>query len=225
MGNCLFGQARRTEKATKLAESKVAEYQMRYDAAHLAWENAVRVRAQAVLQLPKHCTTKSERVEFVKTSKAPSAVSVRDAHAKVQRTERELNTANHMLSVARKALQMAQSSAVAHETKKMVQEFNKLLPQTSNLDDVSKHIDEFVDTGDVMNELHDGMEDAFQGIQSEDTLDEESDWLAGGALTYSDDDEHVAEFVPDRKVSAETHAPSAPRVSVRAPLQRVELLE
>lgn len=223
MGNCLLGQARRTEKATKLAESKVREYQVRYDTAHSTWENAVRVRAQAVTQLPKHCTTKSERAEFVKTSKEPSAVRVRDAHSNVQRTERELNTANHMLGVARKALQMCQSSAVAHETKKMVAEFNQLLPPTSNLDDVSGHIDKFVDTGDVMNELHDGMEDAFQGINSEDTLDEESDWLAGGVLTYSDDDDHVPEFVPDRKAQ-ETHLPSAPRLA--ATVQRpMELLE
>lgn len=226
MGNCLLGAKRRTEKAAKLAESKVAEYQVRYDATHATWENAVRVRAQAVAALPKGAT-KEQRAAFVQNDKGPVAVRVRDAHAKVQRTERELGTAKHLLNVARKALQMAQSSAVAHETKKMVHEFNQLLPQDANLDSLTKDLDKFEETDEAMKDLDSEMENAFQGLADNGVDEENADWLMGdqAVVGYSDDDDQIAELAPDRKVAEETHAPSAPRSVARTPVQRLELLE
>lgn len=224
MGNCLLSGKRKAEEAAKLAESKVAEYQVKYDAAHASWANAVRVRRQAVAALPKG--TKEQRADFVQNNKGPVAVAVRDARAKEQRTERELDTARHLLNVARRALQMAQSSAVAHETKKMVQEFNKLLPQDANLDSLTKDLEKFEDTGDAMNDLDDEMANAFRGLESNGVDESSMDWLVDDetAPVYSDDDEHVMEFVPEVKVSAkETHAPSAPRLAVAQ--RPVELLE
>lgn len=228
MGNCLLGSEKRTEKATKLAEASVAEYQVRYEVAHQTWENAVRVRQQVVAQHLKS-VPKSERADYVKAGATVGAKRVQEAHTSVLHAERELNSAKGLLGVARNMLRMAQAQTQAQAARKMADDFTKLLPH-GDMKDISVKFDEFAERRVEMDDLHVDVLDAMRDSNEPEAVDDE-DWLNGGMDLNVDEEDEVVEHVAepqDRKVSVapgRLKSPTAPRVTRPQHQPSVELLE
>jgi hypothetical protein len=229
MGNCLLGSEKRTEKAAKLAEANMREYQVLAEVAHQKLGNALLVRRQIVARHLKS-VPKAKRAEFVRSSQSADAKRVREAHAAVKQAERELSGINGLLNVARSMLQTAQIRAQAQAAHKMAKDFTQLLPKNSLSGDVTSEIEKLADQRDDMNDLHEDVQDAFGNLNDPEAMDDE-DWLNGdlelGAEEEDEVVEHVSEQPSDRKVSAVleiSRLPAAPRV-VRPTAPAFELLE
>mgnify|MGYP000712201691 CR=1 FL=1 len=228
MGNLCLGSEKRTEKAAKLAETSMREYQVLAEVAHQKLSNAILVRKQIVARHLKS-VPKAKRAEFVRSSQSADAKRVREAHTAVKQAERELNGINGLLGVARSMLQTAQIRAQANAAHKMAKEFTGLLPKNSIGGEVTSEIDKLADHRDEMKDLDEDVQEAFGSLDEPGMVDEE-DWLNDDVdLGAGNDDEvleHVAE--PEHKVSrvAElSRLPAAPRVALKSATYAVELLE